>query len=328
MTRIPGVRFVQGRNDYEDADGKHYGIAIHNTSNNASDENEAAYASRRTDGISSHLYCDHDSVTQSLELEDRAGHAGSYEGNQHSIAVEITGANGWSRGQWLSNVAWDKLASALAWVINNDPDYRGFEVRRASISEMKSNPKVQAFYGHDDMRRAWGGTTHTDPGPNFPWDHLLAKVKAAVSGKEIEEKDLDAKQDQKQTAMNTRIQNVSLMNPVYKTDWAMDEAGKQNTETNKFVQTISQIDANAASVAAQMAALITAVGKLADQEDVDAIVEAVKAEGDKAAARAIEDQRRDAEILAAVESMVGGGATAEQVLVKLGEMLTGSSPTA
>jgi hypothetical protein len=41
---------------------------------------------------------------------------------------------------------------------------------------MKSNPKVRAFYGHDDMRRAWGGTTHTDPGGGFPWDRLFAAV--------------------------------------------------------------------------------------------------------------------------------------------------------
>jgi hypothetical protein len=29
------------------------------------------------------------------------------------------------------------------------------------------------------MRLAWGGTTHTDPGPGFPWDHLAASIKAA-----------------------------------------------------------------------------------------------------------------------------------------------------
>ena len=140
--RIPGVRFVQGRNEYADADGRHYGIAIHNTSNNASDEQEASYATRRTDGTSSHLYVDDDSVTQSLSLTKRAGHAGSREGNDHAIAVEITGANGWSRQKWLASVAWDKLGAALAWVIRNDPDYRGFQVRRASVAEMKASFRV------------------------------------------------------------------------------------------------------------------------------------------------------------------------------------------
>lgn len=174
--RVPGVRFVQGRNDYTDWDGRKYGIAIHNTSNDASDEGEASFATRRTDGISSHFYCDRDSVTQSLDTEDRAAHAGSNIGNNNSIAVEITGSNGKSRDWWLGNVAWDQLGRVLAWVIENDPDYAGFEVRRASVAEMRANQRVKAFYGHDDMRRAWGGTTHTDPGPNFPWDRLLRAV--------------------------------------------------------------------------------------------------------------------------------------------------------
>lgn len=178
--KIPGVRFVQGRNSYVDADGKHYGIAIHNTSNDASDENEASYATRRTDGVSSHLYGDDDSVTESLDLDARAGHAGSKTGNENSISVEITGGNGKSRDWWLANVDWEELAAALAWIIQNDPDFKGFQVRRASVSEMRTNPKVQAFYGHDDMRQAWGGTTHTDPGPNFPWDKLTSSVNAAL----------------------------------------------------------------------------------------------------------------------------------------------------
>lgn len=178
--RVAGIPYVQGRNDYTDWDGKHFAIAIHNTSNNASDSDEASYARRRTDGTSAHLYVDHDSVTQSLSLTDRAGHAGSEQGNDNAIAVEITGANGWSREKWLRSVAWDKLGRALAWIIRNDPDYRGFQVRRASVAEMRRNPRVKAFYSHDDMRRAWGGTDHTDPGPHFPWDRLFKAVNDAL----------------------------------------------------------------------------------------------------------------------------------------------------
>ncbi|SCL42191.1 hypothetical protein GA0074692_6702 [Micromonospora pallida] len=40
--------------------------------------------------------------------------------------------------------------------------------RRATVAEMKANPKVRAFYGHNDMRLAWGGTSHTDPVPTSP----------------------------------------------------------------------------------------------------------------------------------------------------------------
>jgi N-acetyl-anhydromuramyl-L-alanine amidase AmpD len=197
--RIPGVKFVQGRNSYPDADGKHFGIAIHNTSNDATDSGEASYATHRPDGTSAHLYCDADSVTQSLDLSAKAGHAGSVEGNNHAIAVEITGTNSKSRAWWLANVAWDELGRALVWIIRNDPDFAGFQVRRASVAEMRANPKVKAFYSHDDMRQAWGGTTHTDPGPNFPWDRLFQAVNAALNGVED---DMAISQDEFNERMN------------------------------------------------------------------------------------------------------------------------------
>lgn len=178
--RIAGVAYVPGRWDYTDWDGRHYGIAIHCTDNTAADINEAHYAQTRADGTSAHLYVDADSVTQSLPLTARAGHAGSAEGNDNAIAVEITGRTSWSRAKWLASVDWSDLARALAWIIRNDPDFRGFQVRRATVAEMRRNPRVQAFYDHNQMRLAWGGTTHTDPGPNFPFDHLIKVVNAAL----------------------------------------------------------------------------------------------------------------------------------------------------
>lgn len=174
--RVPGVTYVQGRNSYVDRDGMKYAIAIHNTSNNASDTAEASFAKRRTDNVSSHFYCDRDSVTQSLDTNARAGHAGNSNGNENAISVEITGANGWSRAQWLENVAWVELGRVLAYVCHA----YGIQVRRASVAEMKSNPKVRAFYSHNDMRQAWGGTDHTDPGANFPWDRLFQVVNQAM----------------------------------------------------------------------------------------------------------------------------------------------------
>lgn len=179
--RVPGIPYVQGRNSYSDVDSTKYGVAIHNTSNTATAEGEASYATRRTDGVSAHFYVDSDSVIQSLDTAARAGHAGSSEGNNHAVAVEITGVNSWSRQQWLERVAWGQLGRVLAVVCR---EY-GIEVRRASVAEMQANPRVRAFYGHDDMRRAWGGTTHTDPGPNFPWDRLFVAVKAAMEGDDV-----------------------------------------------------------------------------------------------------------------------------------------------
>lgn len=183
--RATGITYVQGRNSYSDADGTKFGIAIHNTSNTASAAAEASYATRRTDGVSAHFYVDGTAVIQSLDTLARAGHAGSSTGNQNAVAVEIRGVNGWSRQQWLEGVAWDLLGRTLAQVCRA----YGTQVRRASAAEMKANPRVRAFYSHDDMRQAWGGTDHTDPGGNFPWDRLFSAVNAALGGEEDDLKD-------------------------------------------------------------------------------------------------------------------------------------------
>lgn len=178
--RVSFIPYVQGRNDYPDGDGLKFGLAFHNTSNDASDSGEASYATRRTDGIGSHFYVDKDSATQSIDTRDRVGHAGSREGNENAVCFELTGSNGWTRAQWLANIEWNLLGRVAAAVIRAHWPDGSFQVRRASVAEMKANPKIKAMYGHDDMRRAWGGTTHTDPGPNFPWDHLVNVIKAAL----------------------------------------------------------------------------------------------------------------------------------------------------
>lgn len=155
-------------------------ITIHNTSNDATAEGEASYAKVRTDGTSSHYYCDHDSIVQSLDTDWCAGHVGSLEGNTYGISYEITGFNGWTRAQWLANVAWDKLTACIA----RDCKQFGIPVRRLTVAEMKL--KTQAgFITHNDARLAWGGTDHTDPGAGFPMDHLLARVSAALNGDDM-----------------------------------------------------------------------------------------------------------------------------------------------
>lgn len=146
-------------------------VIIHNTSNDASDTTEADYAQRRTDGTSSHYYVDADSITQSLRTEYGANHVGSATGNRHGISYEITGANAKPRAWWMSNVAWPLLARQIA------RDCRKWSIRPAlmSIEEMRDG-KSTGIATHDMARRAWGGTTHTDPGPNFPMDYLISLV--------------------------------------------------------------------------------------------------------------------------------------------------------
>lgn len=146
-------------------------ICIHNTSNNATAEAEASYATRRSDSVSSHYYVDNNSIVQSIDTRYKAWHAGSSQGNTYGISYEITGTNSKSRQWWLDNVAWDLLAKQIA----ADMKLWGIANRHLTVDQMRAG-SYTGIVTHDDMRRAWGGTTHTDPGSNFPMDYLIAKV--------------------------------------------------------------------------------------------------------------------------------------------------------
>ena len=113
-------------------------ITIHNTSNTATAEGEAAYAKTRTDGTASHYYVDSDSLIQSTNTDWCVGHVGSFEGNTYGICYEITGINAWTRETWLSNVAWDLLAGAIA----RDCKQFGIPVRRLTIQTLSLAPSA------------------------------------------------------------------------------------------------------------------------------------------------------------------------------------------
>src|SRR5690554_2760769 len=146
-------------------------ITIHCTQNTASAAAEASYAKRRTDSVSSHYYVDETAIVQSLDTDLRAHHVGSRIGNDGGIAYEITGLINWSRKRWLSSVAWGKLGAAIA----RDCAAHGIPVRLCTVADLRAGRG--GIMTHDQARQAWGGTTHTDPGPDFPLDHLIKIIK-------------------------------------------------------------------------------------------------------------------------------------------------------
>src|ERR1700761_8679609 len=75
-------------------------IAIHNTDNDGSPADEASFAKRRTDGVSSHFYADANTVIQSLDTKYDANHAGSRTGNTRAIAFELVGTNASTEAHW------------------------------------------------------------------------------------------------------------------------------------------------------------------------------------------------------------------------------------
>jgi N-acetyl-anhydromuramyl-L-alanine amidase AmpD len=150
-------------------------IAIHNTSNDATAQEEASYAIHRTDSnkTSTHFYVDKKEVIQSLDTTYQAWHAGSSQGNTYAIAIEFCGFNDKSRQWWMDNINWPEIIDVVYHVCADT----GISVRHLSVDEMRAGFST-GFVTHNDMRLAWGGTTHTDPGSNFPLDYLIDQVNA------------------------------------------------------------------------------------------------------------------------------------------------------
>lgn len=182
MPTYPEIFMGPGRNYTRDGTQplitkKKY-IVIHNTANArlASAVDEAAYATRRTDDTSSHYYCDKKQVIQSLDTDWMAWHVGSNTGNTRGISYEITGWNSFTRARWLSDVNWDALTTQIA----KDVIAHRIDVQALTITQIK-NGVYSGIITHDQARQAWGGTDHTDPGPNFPMDHLIGVVAVKVA---------------------------------------------------------------------------------------------------------------------------------------------------
>jgi len=55
-------------------------------------------------------------------------------------------------------------------------------VRRLTTSQLRGGE--YGFAGHGDITEAFGEGTHTDPGPGFPWDVLLARVGQRLLGED------------------------------------------------------------------------------------------------------------------------------------------------
>lgn len=175
-------------------------IMIHATANDASAEAEASYAKRRPDRVSSHYYVDDDSIVQSLDTDYRAWHAGNREGNDRAIAYELTARNmNVGRAWWvdLDNIEWPLMVAAIA----RDCREHGIAPRNLTVAELREG-RLTGFCMHFEGNEAWGGSDHTDPGPNFPMNHLVNQVQRALeedvmTKEEVEEAVIAALQRQR-----------------------------------------------------------------------------------------------------------------------------------
>ena len=120
----------------------------------------------------SYNFCaDNNSIIQTVECDDSPWAAGSRAGNNRGIHYGLAGFASQTSAQWLDQYSRDMLMVCRPIVLEDQARF-DIPTRQCSIADLIARRKGHTT--HNDLRIAFGGTTHTDPGPNFPWAYLFA----------------------------------------------------------------------------------------------------------------------------------------------------------
>jgi hypothetical protein len=159
-------------------DGPPLWIVVHDMESAETDrtaEALAAYTARGADGrsVSTHYAVDSDSVVQCVRLGDVAWTVGNRPGNYRGINWELAGYARQSRAEWLDDFG-RRMFAQMAPYVRADAARYGIPLRQLSDAQVKAY--TPGITSHAQLGRVFGGSDHTDPGPNFPWDVFMQVI--------------------------------------------------------------------------------------------------------------------------------------------------------
>lgn len=174
---LDSIRQIAARN-FTVASGRNLRvIVIHDMEypeGNAGAEWCAAYfAHPNAPRASAHYYVDSDSVIQGVLVKNVAWAAPGC--NRDGIQIEMAGYARQTRTQWLDSASSAELSLAAQLVAALTKRY-GIPIVQLSASDLRAGRA--GITGHKTVNDAYHESDHWDPGPNFPWDWFIAKVKA------------------------------------------------------------------------------------------------------------------------------------------------------
>lgn len=128
-------------------------------------------------GVSPHTLSDPGETVGTCDTQTVGFHVGP-NGNPISNGAEVTGRAAWSRDKWLAGPAaraLDQQARALA-EMGLAAGFAPGEYRWLSLAQV-GDGRTRGFCYHYDVSRALGGTDHWDPGPGYPADVQMSRIR-------------------------------------------------------------------------------------------------------------------------------------------------------
>lgn len=139
-------------------------------------ENVAAYFQRSTTRASAHVCTDQNSAVRCVPNGDTAWAAPG--ANADGLQLEQAGYAGQTAAQWQDAASQAMLRRSAVVVAEWCRDY-DIPVRHLTVAQVRDG-KSKGICAHDDVSKAFGKSTHWDPGPNFPWSQFLNLVRAQL----------------------------------------------------------------------------------------------------------------------------------------------------
>jgi len=129
-----------------------------------------AFFDRATDR-SAHAVADDQTLIENCVPYDRAAWT-LRNGNTRSDNLELCGFAAWSRDEWLTNHK-GMLNFAANWARSRCLA-RGIPIVKLAPTDVAAGKS--GVIGHVDYTLGTHDGTHTDPGPGFPWDYVIARA--------------------------------------------------------------------------------------------------------------------------------------------------------
>lgn len=219
----------------------------------------ARYFQSATAGGSAHYVCDGGEEQHCVPEDIIAWHAPP---NPHSIGIEICAEGGeypksYTRAQWLSDAVWPGVLRAAARTRELCLRYSLPQVKLNSADLLAGR---KGICGHADVSHAYAQSSHTDPGPAFPWVEFMSAVSQSQGAAEVELSDrlpdlYTGKPDDTLTVANTLAWAAAHAAN------ARDRATESRDAARAVGLAMGQMRGEIADLKAQVAALVAALTK-------------------------------------------------------------------